>query len=187
MRIADRLARAVPYALLLSLAAGLYALAGRIEYVGPSDRIGPDFWPRAILAILALACAYELVKSLFMARSASVGGMLQTLMERAPDVAAQGASEPAPSLARLAGGIGVTLAYVLLVDKLGFFLATAAYLFGFILVGGHRRRGIALVTAVIGSLAMVIVFMKIVYVSLPLGIGPFQRVSLALLALLGFR
>lgn len=187
MRIAGRLARAAPYALLLALAAGFYALAGRIEYVAPSGRIGPDFWPRAILAVLALVCAYELVKSLFLARSGSVGGVLQTLLERAPDVAADSAAAPGPSLTRLAGGIGVTLAYVVLVDKLGFFLATAAYLFAFIWVGGYRRWGVALVTAAAGSLSMVLVFMKIVYVSLPLGVGPFQRVSLALLALLGVR
>jgi hypothetical protein len=34
---------------------------------------------------------------------------------------------------------------------------------------------------------MVIVFMKLVYVSLPLGTGPFRSLSLALIALLGVR
>jgi putative tricarboxylic transport membrane protein len=83
--------------------------------------------------------------------------------------------------------MGVTLAYVLLADTLGFLLATAGFLFGFIAVGGYRRWGVAAACAVAGSLAMVVVFMKIVYVSLPLGVGPFRAVSLALLALLGVR
>jgi len=68
---------------------------------------------------------------------------------------------------------------------LGFFLATAIYLAAFMLVGRYRRYGVIAVTSVVGSLVFVFVFMKIVYVSLPLGIGPFQSVSTALMALLG--
>ena len=187
MTRAARLARAAPYALLLALAGWLYFLAGRIEYVGPPDRIGPGFWPRAILALLALACAWEIARSLVLSVAGSARGILQSLME----AAAKGEPAVAPvaeaSLGRLAAGMGVTLAYVLLADTLGFFVATTGFLFGFIAVGGYRRWGIAAACAAAGSLAMVIVFMKIVYVSLPLGTGPFRSLSLALLALLGVR
>jgi hypothetical protein len=181
-----RLARAAPYALLLAIAGGLYVQAAHIEYVGPEGRIGPDFWPRAILTLLAMVCAYELAKSLLVAGAHSTGGMLQHLMDTA---AGPGAAEPRsrPSLARLALGIGATLAYVLLVDVLGFFVSTAAFLFAFILIGGYRRAGVAAACALAGSLAMVVVFMKLVYISLPLGAGPFRALSIGLLALLGVR
>ena len=190
MPFRSRVARAAPYAVLLALAAWFYAIAAQIEYVGPSDRIGPDFWPKAILGAMGLLCAYEIVKSLFFAGPQSVSGMLQNLMEDAaedePDGAAAGGARP-PDLARLAAGVAVTLGYVAAVEWLGFFVATAVFLALFIVVGGYRRWGVALVAGVAGSLAMVVIFMKIVYVSLPLGAGPFHALSLALLAVLGVR
>jgi putative tricarboxylic transport membrane protein len=184
-----RLARAAPYAVLLALGAWFFVLAGEIEYVGPAGRIGPGFWPRAVLALLMLVCAWELAKSLFLERQRSVGAVLQALMEEAAPSVASGAEAAAaePSWARLGAGVGATLAYVLLVDVLGFFLATAGYLAAFIAVGGYRRWGVVLATSLAGSFVLLAVFMKVVYVSLPLGAGPFRAVSVALLALLGVR
>lgn len=183
----SRLARAAPYALLLALAAYFYFLAGRIEYVGPPDRIGPDFWPRAILGLLGLTCAYELAKRLLFGGARSVDGVLQSLMQEAAEALEPQSGGGGPSAPRLAAGIGATLGYVVLVEVLGFFLSTAGFLAAFILVGGYRRPGVAAAIGVAGSAAMVTIFMKIVYVSLPLGWGPFQSVSLALMSLLGVR
>jgi putative tricarboxylic transport membrane protein len=185
--VIERFARAAPYGVLLALAAVLYAIAGRIEYIASGDRIGPAFWPRAILGLLGAVCAYEVIKSLLSAGAQSAGGMLQNLMESAAQSADAGGEPVRPSYWRLALGIGATLAYVGLVDKLGFFLATAAYLAGFTAVGGYRRWGVTLACGVAGSLAMVLVFMKVVYVSLPLGAGPFRAMSIGLLHLLGVR
>jgi len=184
-----RHARAAPYALLLAGAAYFYVLAERIEYVGPADRIGPGFWPRAILVLLGAICVWELVKHLALGRARSVDGVLQSLMQEAA-----GSLEPeaghapaAPSAWRLAGGIAVTIGYALLVDVLGFFFCTAAFLAAFIEVGGFRRPLAAIGIGVAGSLAMVVIFVKVVYVSLPLGRGPFQAVSLGLMSALGVR
>lgn len=190
-----RLVRAAPYALLLAAAGVLYGVAQRIEYVGPAERLGPDFWPRAILGLLAVVCVYELAKSFLSADARSAGGMLQDYLLDSDWGVANDASMEAvdpqsaalPSVLRLALGMGATLAYVLLVDVLGFFLATAAYLAAFIALGGYRRWGVIGACALGGSLAMVVVFMRIVYVSLPLGAGPFRLVSVALLAALGVR
>lgn len=179
-----RLARAAPYALLLAAAGVLHHFALRIDTSGAAGRLGPDFWPRAILALLALVCLYELAKSLLAARELSTGGLLQSYLVESLD--AERVAAP-PSATRLVAGIGATLAYVLLVGVLGFFLATAAFLSAFIAIGGYRRWAVLLACGVGGSLAMVIVFMKIVYVSLPLGAGPFRALSVALLSLLGVR
>jgi putative tricarboxylic transport membrane protein len=54
-------------------------------------------------------------------------------------------------------------------------------------IGRYRRYGIVAATSVVGSLAFMFVFMRIVYVSLPLGVGPFQKLSVAILAVLGVR
>lgn len=178
-----RLARAAPYALVLAAAGVLYVFALRIDTSAAAGRIGPDFWPRAILAVLALVCLYELAKSLLGAGAGAAGGLLQSYLDSAESTA----EKETGNAMRLLAGVGATLAYVLLVGVLGFFLATAAFLSAFIAIGGYRRWGIVAACGLAGSLAMVIVFMKVVYVSLPLGAGPFQAVSVALLALLGVR
>jgi putative tricarboxylic transport membrane protein len=55
------------------------------------------------------------------------------------------------------------------------------------LIGRYRRYGVIAAASIGGSLAFVFVFMRIVYVSLPLGVGAFQKLSLWLLATLGVR
>jgi putative tricarboxylic transport membrane protein len=183
--VTGRLARAAPYALLLAVAGVLYHFALRIDTSAAAGRIGPDFWPRAVLVLLALVCVYELAKSFLSADARSAGGMLQDYLD-ASMASVEAQSAALPSVLRLALGMGATLAYVLLVDVLGFFLATAAYLAAFIALG-YRRWGVIAACALGGSLAMVVVFMKIVYVSLPLGAGPFRALSINLLVLLGVR
>jgi hypothetical protein len=184
--VTGRLARAAPYALLLAVAGVLYYFALGIDTSAAAGRIGPDFWPRAVLSLLAAVCVYELAKSFLVADARSVGGMLQDILD-ASMASVEEQSAVASGGLRLALGMVATLAYVLLVNVLGFFLATAAYLAAFIAVGGYRRWGVIAVCALGGSLAMVVVFMKIVYVSLPLGAGPFRALSTSLLALLGVR
>ena len=129
---------------------------------------------------------YELAKSFLLADARSAGGMLQGYLD-ASKASVEGLNAAPPGALRLGLGMGMTLAYVLLVAVMGFFLATAAYLAAFIAVGGYRRWGAIAACALGGSLAMVVVFMKVVYVSLPLGIGPFRALSVGLLALLGVR
>jgi putative tricarboxylic transport membrane protein len=85
----------------------------------------------------------------------------------------------------LAGGVALTIAYVLALDWLGFFVSTVLYLALFMLVGRYRRARVIAAASVVGSLAFVFVFMKIVYVSLPLGRGPFKALSVWILAMLG--
>ena len=85
----------------------------------------------------------------------------------------------------LAGGIVLTVIYVLTISSLGFFLATIAYLALFMLIGRYRNWTVIAVSSVLGSLTLVFIFMKVVYVSLPLGSGPFESVSAFLMNLLG--
>lgn len=182
MTLRARLAASLPYLVLLAAAIWFYGLAGRIVFSAAEGRIGPDAWPRAVLALLIAVCAWEALKRLVFGVG-SVAGLLEALMEGAGE---SGGGAPGGRL-RLGAGIAATVAYVVLVAFLGFFVATAAFITGFVLIGGYRRWGVALATGVLGSLAMVVLFMKLVYVSLPLGEGPFRALSVALLGLLGIR
>jgi putative tricarboxylic transport membrane protein len=177
----DKLKGLLPYVALLIGAAYLYLTAGHFDYAQRPGELGPDVWPRAILVLLMGVCAWEVLRRLFFSGAASA----------TPDVpepgadARDGAAEGARHAHLLYAGIGLTVLYVLGMGTLGFFLATALYLALFMLVGRYRRYRVIAVTSILGSLAFVFVFMKIVYVSLPLGLGPFKQLSVWILAALG--
>jgi putative tricarboxylic transport membrane protein len=177
-----RLYEAAPYAALLVGAAFLYHDAGTFSDLGRPGQLGPDFWPRAVLALLMLVCACEIVRRLVFERVERDAAPAPHAAEHADATDAE-ARYPW----RLAAGIGLTIAYVLALDWLGFFVATALYLALFMIAGRYARMRVIAITSLAGSLAFVFVFMKIVYVSLPLGSGPFRAFSTWILAMLGIR
>lgn len=207
--IANRLRLAWPWVAMLVAALYLYRVAGHFAYAPRPGELGPDVWPRAILVLLIVVCALRMAGYLLGrgidrsgaalerggATAAAGGGVTATddVVAAAGNgaTAEAGAESAVESAARyprlLIAGVALTILYVLTMGTLGFFLATALYLALFMLVGRYRRPVVIAVSSVVGSLAFVYVFMKIVYVSLPLGIGPFEQLSLALLAAFGVR
>ena len=67
------------------------------------------------------------------------------------------------------------------------FFHQALYLAGFIVLGGYRRTAVTLATSLLGSLVFMFMFMKVVYVSLPLGVEPFSQLTFLLMRLMGIR
>jgi len=167
----------------------LYYVAAQIEYHHRAGTLGPDFWPKMILALVIATCAYEIVRTVAFRSRKSASGMLQEIVEESVDQWGGQESEALPERhpLRLVGGIALTAAYVWTVQKLGFFLATAPYLVAFITLGGYRRWGVTLTVSVLGTLAIMFFFMKLVYVSLPLGVEPFAQVTFLLMRLMGIR
>jgi putative tricarboxylic transport membrane protein len=113
--------------------------------------------------------------------------VLESITDEAP-------AEPEPDTAPprtypwlIVGGIALTIAYMLLIERLGFFMCTFAYLATFIWIGRYRRPIVVLVSSLVGSLFFMFMFMKVVYVSLPLGQEPFSQVTFALMRLMGIR
>jgi putative tricarboxylic transport membrane protein len=84
-------------------------------------------------------------------------------------------------------GIGLTVGYVALLSTLGFFIGTTLYIAALIRTGRYRRWPVIAVVAVGGALVFMFVFMRIVYLSLPIGVPPFAQVSLLLMQLMGIR
>ena len=166
----------------------LYYVAAHIEFHHRAGTLGPDFWPKAILALLILTCLYEIVRTLA-SGSRQASGMLQDIVEESVDqFGGDGTAElPEAHPWRLVGGMALTGGYVWIVPTLGFFLATAPYLAAFIVLGGYRRPVITLVVSLLGTLAIMFFFMKLVYVSLPLGTEPFVQVTFLLMKLMGIR
>lgn len=183
-----RLRRTVPYAIVLAATIVLFVLANRITFIAPGGRIGPDVWPKAILALSMLTCAFQIVKILFFDDAGEqVPGVLESIIEEAPsgEVVDTAPESRYPHL--IVGGVVLTVAYVLLIERLGFFLCTFAYLAAFAWVGRYRRPLVVLASSLVGSLLFMFVFMKVVYVSLPLGQEPFSQVTFLLMRLMGIR
>lgn len=176
-----RLKGVLPYAALFIGAAYLFYDAATFGAAARPGQLGPDFWPRAVLVLLMLVCGCEILRRLLFDRT-----IVAAQPER--DAAQEGEAEATPRFPlRLGVGIALSIAYVLTLDVLGFFVATALYLALFMVTGRYYRSRVVLLSSVLGSLAFVFVFMKVVYVSLPLGVGPFKTLSVSLLALLGIR
>ena len=179
----NRLLRAAPYIVVQIAAMYLYQVAGRIDFPAAPGRIGPDFWPKSILVLLGLVCVYEIIKNLLIGETFTAAGLLEKFMKDSGATEGEETLRGYPLI--LAGGIVLTVIYVLTISTLGFFLATIAYLALFMTLGRYRRWGVIAASSVLGSLVLMFIFMKVVYVSLPLGVEPFSAVSLWLLATMG--
>ena len=68
---------------------------------------------------------------------------------------------------------------------LGFAVASLLFIALFIWLGTYRRTKVVAVVSLLGTLLLMFIFMKVVYVSLPLGEGPFESISVFLMGLLG--
>lgn len=132
--------------------------------VAAPGQLSPAFWPRLVLAGLLLAC---LAKALQEVRARTVGG--------AVDVRRPLARE------RLAAAVAAIVLYVLLGPWLGFPLATALFIAAFMLLCGARGPMAVGGSAVLGTVALLYLFVKLVYLPLPKGAGPFEDLTIGLL------
>jgi len=181
-----RLRALLPYLLVLAGAAVLAWKAMHLGYAPRGDRPGPDVWPRAILALLSVTCVVRIVSLLARPTDTVAAGVLdQVIGDALPDTEREVPVQRFPLL--LLTGIALTVAYVALLGTLGFFCDTVVYVAALIRTGRYRRWPVIVTVALVGALAFMFVFMKIVYLSLPIGVAPFATVSLALMQLLGIR
>jgi putative tricarboxylic transport membrane protein len=147
----------------------LFASTWPLDAMVPRGQLGPGFWPRLVLIGLALACLLKVREE----RRAGSGDTASSVLL------------PRASIARLALGMACIFGYVIAAPRLGFALASAAFIVAFMVVAGARRvRGIA-ATALLGTVILLYTFIKLVYLPFPKGDGPFERVSLALYRALG--
>lgn len=184
------LARALPYALVGTIAAYFYYAATRIDFHRRGENLGPDAWPKLVLGLLIAVCVYEIVRIALSPRRASgVSGVLEDIVEES--VKERGGEDLAVIQTRrpvlLVAGMALTALYVWIIPALGFFLATVPYIALFIALGGYQRWGVNAAVSLLGTLAMMFFFMKLVYVSLPLGQEPFVQVTYFLMRLMGIR
>ena len=180
--------RVLPHGVMLAVSCWLYWAATRID-AETGGRISPAAWPKAVIVFRGLLCLYEIVKRLvvktdFVAKGLLSGAELPHAQEAATRVG-EHRDEPAGTHRMLFAGIALIAAYVVAVRWIGFFTATAIFLATFPWIGGLRRPAVNLVVGLVGTFALAMVFLKVAYISLPLGEGPFRALSLAFMRLIG--
>ena len=116
----SRARQVLPYAVMLVAAVLLFWAATRID-VDTGGRIGPAVWPKTIIVILALLCAYEIVKRVVAGRTSSATGLLGGLSanpaEGEADVAEPAGPDPIVKPGMLWAGIALVAAYVVLAPR----------------------------------------------------------------------
>jgi len=172
-----------PYVLVGTAGAFLYYTATQIDFQRRAGVLGPDYWPRLILGLLLVVCLYEIVR---------IALAKNPLNETTPpeSAASDEVAMQAPQdnqVWRLLAGMAATLAYVALVATTGFFLTTAVYIAAFLIIGGYKKRNVIVAMSLGGALLLMFIFMKLVYVSLPIGSGPFAQFTILLMKLMGIR
>ena len=169
------LKRVIPYLITLALAVFLYMQADRFPILSSARMPGPDLWPKMICVLLAAVSLVGLLGAVFASGEA---------LEPEPvDEALLSPPETHPYLVWV--GVAATGVYVASMPYLGFFIATVLFAGALLLIGGMRRWAWLPWTALALSGVFTLIFMKVVYVSLPLGVGPFMQVSLVVFKLLG--
>jgi putative tricarboxylic transport membrane protein len=155
--------------LLVSIA--LFFQGRGLDEIAPPDQLGPSFWPRMILVGLALSCAAKLVSSV-----------------RAESTVGDSGAKALPAIAgsKLVASIGLILLYMMLAPVIGFALATAGFIASFMWVSGSRSIPLIVCNVVIGTVLLLYVFVKFVYLPLPKGDWVFETFTLALYRALHF-
>jgi len=88
-----------------------------------------------------------------------------------------------PSLVWLA--VAATVGYLAILPFAGFFLSTIVYSFALVYLGHYRRLPRVALLSVVIAFAFMFLFMRVVYVALPVGVAPFDSLSYALMAAMG--
>ena len=178
-----------PYILVQVAAGYLCFLTFRFDFLSQDGQIGPEFWPRTICIFTIITCTVKILHLCFSSAIADSSG------ESSPAWSEMPANQPHPVIATRPNherldiwlGIGTTVLYLLAFRTLGYFLSTFLYMLAFIYLGRYRKLGNILAVGALGSLIFMFIFMKVVYVSLPIGIGPFSYVSVFLMNFMHIR
>jgi putative tricarboxylic transport membrane protein len=177
----EKIKKMLPYGIIILISAYFYFLAGNFRFSVKPGHLGPDFWPKMLLGLTMATCLYEIVKTAFFTKIVKD----EETSAAAPSEKKAATKKTYPEL--LVIGIVMTVAYVYFVSALGFVLSTFLYFALFMIVGRYRKTWAIAVNSLVGTLVLVFIFMKVVYVSLPLGKEPFQSITLFVLGLMGIK
>ena len=149
--------------LIFFLSVYFYVLAGKMEAVPTPGQLGPAFWPKAALILLMIGCGIKALEIFF-----SLG-----------KEAEQG-EEPLPAVnyIKLFSMIALVILVVVAIDEIGFLLANFLFLIFFMRVAGMRKKISLLLTSTLGTILLLYLFVKAVYLPLPKGHWFFEDLTI---------
>lgn len=181
-----RLVRTIPFVAIIAAATYFFVLADRLEFDSAPGRLGPDAWPKAVLALMIAVAVLGVLKAAF-AKRPDQGAETEIESLGFEFQAAEKIVEaPSPTWLHLPIlGSLLFVGYVLVLDAVGFVVATAALFASFLYLGRYRNHLVIGITSVTGTLVFFYIFRTVAYISLPLGKGPFLAFSVFLMKVLG--
>jgi putative tricarboxylic transport membrane protein len=168
----------VPYLIILGISVWLFYIADHIAYTAIPDQMGPDRWPKIITALLGAVCLFEVSRRLI----ASPPTETESVEDKLDDELIHPKQTHIPMVF---GTIAATIVYLLALDRCGFASSTVVYSACLMWLGGFRRPLIVALCACALTVFFTFIFMKLIFVALPLGHGPFEKISLAVMSLVG--
>ncbi|WJR75859.1 tripartite tricarboxylate transporter TctB family protein [Bradyrhizobium sp. NP1] len=178
MDLSSKYRGVLPYLVVLGIAIWLFYAACNIAYTPLPDQMGPDRWPKMITAILAFVSAFEIVRRLVASAPVQIAAGEDKLNEDLLHA-------KQTHIPMVLGTIIVTVVYLLALERCGFALSTALYSSCLMWLGGFRKPLVIMICACALTVFFTFVFMKLIFVALPLGQGPFENISLAIMRLVG--
>jgi putative tricarboxylic transport membrane protein len=179
----QRLREATQYAIILCGAAYLWYVADHIAYAPIPGQMGPERWPKIIVGVLAIVCAIEIVRRLILPSATAVSAP----QGEEKDAEDEWLRPKQTHIPLVFGTIVASIVYLVALDYCGFAFSTMIYSGCLMWLGGFRRLAYVAVLAVLLTLCFSFVFMKVIFVALPLGQGPFEKISLFVMSLVGVR
>ncbi|MDI7260799.1 MAG: tripartite tricarboxylate transporter TctB family protein [Thermodesulfobacteriota bacterium] len=165
--------------LVILISVFLYINAGFIQAPGRlPGQIEPAFWPRAILIALIVCSILRIILNLRRGLPASVS-------EPDTEKVAKETMEDRRNWKILVLAMLSVFCFVLAIDNLGFLLSSLLFLWAFTYLGRWRKKIYLPLIAIMGTIVITYLFVKLVYIPLPKGRSLFEDVTIALYRVLG--
>ena len=133
--------------------------------------MGSGFWPILILSISTLLSAFLLFSSILNFRKGKENEEPEETLSP-EDLASRKKQRNIVVLCAV-----VTLGYIFVMQGIGFALATFLYVLAFVFVLGERRKSVLIVSPVLVTALILVVFSRFIAMPLPKGLGFFADLS----------
>ena len=142
--------------LIFLLAVFFFVLAGKLDENPAEGQLGAFFWPKGILLLLMLSCGFKVLESF----KGFGKGVADTGLEGPPVQVQTG---------KLVAMIVMLLAAVVCMEMIGFPLCNFLFLLLFMRIAGLKKKSHLLIISVVGTILLLYIFVKVVYLPLPKG------------------
>ncbi|WP_165789264.1 tripartite tricarboxylate transporter TctB family protein [Mycolicibacterium agri] len=150
---------------------------------GGAEGPGPAFFPRLLIGLFALSMVVRIVQDIRTVRRGAPVAQEEDDEAMPEEGAELEASLISPR--RVAIVIALSVAYVIGTIYLGWVIGTFLLVIAFLVLAGKRNLLIVVPLAAVVSIGFAYMFVKVVYLSLPTGVGVFDEFSIRLFELIG--